>query len=481
MASYKQFVHSSRWLLRYEWQGVLRSYTLLVILSVLLLTGGYALFYGHSVAMQRMVVMDSLRQDYRSRYDQLYGQLSADTTTAQGKSDYAAAISPAVVEYRLYRTAHQEAAAFSALSIGVSDIANAYYPVRIKDIYQAAEEKISNPQQLVAGNFDLAFLVIYLLPLLAIGFSYQLLSLDKEQGTLALLTIQGGGVVCVLLFRLLLRYLLLLAGVLLLTFAGLLLAPAGSHFRSAELLFWIGITGIYLAFWMALIWFVISWNRSSATNLVALLFSWLLLLVIIPALVHFSLVRTATTDHTAVNASRQREIAWETWDLPQKDLLDSFYLRYPVYRNQSAYDTSELSMRRSMAYYQLAEDRMDRVLAAQEATYQQELGMVMRAYSFSPSVYAQALLNRIAQTDVLDQSFFRERVRVFRDSWKHYMYDFNFNDRTFKAADYATLPVYVPTADPGRISMLSKGLLYFGLLSAAFALAGTMVLRRTQG
>lgn len=481
MASYRQFIDSSRWLLRYEWQGILRSYTLLVILSVLLLTGGYALFYGHSVAVQRMAVMDTLRQDYGARYDQLYGQLSADTATVQGKSDYESAISPAVVEYRLYRTAHQEAAAFSALSIGVSDIANAYYPVRIKDIYQAAEEKISNPQQLVAGNFDLAFLVIYLLPLLAIGCSYHLLSQDKEQGTLALLTIQGGGVVRVLLFRLLLRYLLLFGAVLLLTFAGLLLAPKGSHFRAQELVLWVAVMGIYLAFWMALIWFVISWNRSSATNLVVLLFSWLLLLVIFPALVHFSLVRTSMTDHTAVNASRQREIAWETWELPQRDLLDSFYLHYPVYRNQSAYDTSELSMRRSMAYYQLAEDRMDRVLIPQERLSREELRAVMQAYSFSPSVYAQALLNRIAQTDVSDQFFFREQVRVFRDKWKKYMYDFNFNDRTFRAADYATLPVYIPTADPGRISMLLKGLLYFGVLSTAFALAGTLVLRRTQG
>jgi ABC-2 type transport system permease protein len=458
-----------------EARYLLRNAVLPVLLGILFLSAAIALAYGRHVSLSQRAMVDSLQADYRQQYTQLYSQLNADTSSAQGKTDHITATHPAVVDFRLHRSVYHRTGAFSLMAIGMSDIAKYYYPVSVKGGYAPAEEKVNNPEQLLSGNFDIAFLFIYLLPLIAICLSYNLLSQEKEQGTLALLVVQKGSVSGILLIRLLMRYLILMGGVTVISISGMLLS--GQAFGWQELLAWLGVSGAYTALWMALTWFILSWNASAATNLIALLCSWLVLLVVIPASCQFMLQRSYT-DHTANNASLQRSIEWDTWDLPQKQLLDSFYLLYPQYRNQQAYDTGFASSRRAMAYYELAAQRMQRALAADAAEEQRSLRAVSASYYYNPAVYAQALLNSIARTDVRDYDHFRRQAGLFRERWKHFFYRLHFNDQLFTAATYQALPVYEPADDPEGPAQWRKGIGYLLLLTAVWLLAGALVLRK---
>jgi ABC-2 type transport system permease protein len=47
--------------------------------------------------------------------------------------------------------------------------------------YQLFENELPNPVNLLAGNFDLAFVLIYLFPLLLIVFCYGLFSAEREK------------------------------------------------------------------------------------------------------------------------------------------------------------------------------------------------------------------------------------------------------------------------------------------------------------
>lgn len=459
-----------------EVRQLLRSAILPVLLGLFFVTAAIALLYGHSVSLSQRATLDSLQADYQQQYTKLYGQLQADTSTPKGRTDHITATYPAVVDFRLHRSVYHQPGVFSLLSIGMSDIARYYYPITVKNGYVPAEEKVNNPEHLLSGNFDVAFLFIYLLPLLAICLSYNLLSQEKEQGTLPLLLVQHGSLTGILLIRLLVRYLILVAGIIVISIAGMLLAPAGNHTSWLELPAWLGVCSAYMVFWMALIWFMLSWNASAAVNLITMLAAWLLLLIVIPAGCRFVMNRTYT-DQTAGNASLQREIEWETWDLSQKQLLDSFYAAYPQYRNRQAYDTGGTSSRRAMAYYELVARRMQRVTDVQTSGQRENMQAVKASYYYNPAVYAQSLLNRIAHTDVGDYDQFRRQADVFRSKWKHYFYQLHFNDLLFTSARYKALPVYSAVYDPGGPAQWRRGIAYLLLLGAGWLAAGMIVLR----
>ena len=46
--------------------------------------------------------------------------------------------------------------------------------------------QLQSPLSLLAGRFDLAFVITYLLPLLVIALSYNMIAMERERGTLAL-------------------------------------------------------------------------------------------------------------------------------------------------------------------------------------------------------------------------------------------------------------------------------------------------------
>lgn len=456
-----------------------RSAVLPVLLAIFLLSALIALLYGRNISISQKAVLDSLQADYRQQYTKLFAQLQADTSTPAGRTDLIAATNPAVVDFRLHRSVYHQPAAFSVMAIGMSDMARYYYPISVKSGYMPAEEKVNNPEHLLSGNFDVAFLFIYLLPLVAICMSYNLLSQEKELGTLSLLTIQRGSLTGVLLIRLLVRYVILMAGVLIISITGMLISPAGSQASWRELPAWLTVTAAYLALWMGLIWFLLAWNVSGFVNLIIMLAAWLLLLAVIPAGYRFMMNRSYT-DNTAGNASLQREIEWETWDLPQKQLLDSFYAAYPQYRNKAAYDTGAAGSRRAMAYYELVDRRMQRVLNVQASAQTENMQEVAASYYYNPAVYAQALLNGIARTDAGDYDHFRKQADMFRSRWKHFFYRLHFNDRLFSAATYKALPDYSPVYDPTGPVRWRKGAAYLLLLSAGWLTAGMAVIRFKQ-
>ncbi|MEJ7658781.1 MAG: hypothetical protein WKG07_03710 [Hymenobacter sp.] len=62
--------------------------------------------------------------------------------------------------------------------------------------------------KLLVGNFDLAFVLVYLLPLFVIALGYGLLAGEQESGVLPLLRVQAASVRRLLLGKLLFGFLL---------------------------------------------------------------------------------------------------------------------------------------------------------------------------------------------------------------------------------------------------------------------------------
>ncbi len=91
-------------------------------------------------------------------------------------------------------------------AVGLSDLYPHVFKVSAgsKDSFLFVDE-IANPTHLLSGSFDLAFVIVYLYPLLLLAISYNVLSGEQEQGTLALTVASSARLTTVLAGKLFVR------------------------------------------------------------------------------------------------------------------------------------------------------------------------------------------------------------------------------------------------------------------------------------
>jgi ABC-2 type transport system permease protein len=170
-------------------------------------------------------------------------------------------------------------------ALGQSDLSPNYLRmVGFSEAQFLYESDIENPWRLTSGQFDPAFVVVFLLPLLIFGLSYNLFSAEREQGTSRLLLAQPVSPTSVALAKAAARAVALTATLLApLLVAALLLRPVEDR---SELLagfaLWTALALAYGLFWLALALLVNSFGRSSAFNALVLVGAWVALTLVTP-------------------------------------------------------------------------------------------------------------------------------------------------------------------------------------------------------
>ena len=173
-------------------------------------------------------------------------------------------------------------------SIGQSDIYPTYYRVTAGKMQSLIlNEEIANPQIQFTGYFDLAFVLVYLLPLLIIGFTYNLSSQEYELGTLRMLLTEPVSFQKILAVKFIFRFVMALA------FTGLLLGligmASGIPVASKGFLQFALIGFCYILFWFSLSWlFNAVSRRNSGTTAGLLLGSWLGFVILIPGIINLA-------------------------------------------------------------------------------------------------------------------------------------------------------------------------------------------------
>ncbi|MYH09836.1 MAG: ABC transporter permease, partial [Gemmatimonadales bacterium] len=171
----------------------------------------------------------------------------------------------------------------TALTVGQSDLLPYYYDVNIYTNESSFQQngEVESPLNLMVGRFDLAFVVIYLLPLLVLALSFNVLSEEREQGTLALTLSQPVSARGVVAAKLAFRALVAVGMVLAVSLVGLLVT--GGFGAPGRILLWCAAVVAYALFWFMLAAWVNSLRRSSAWNATVLVGAWLVLVVVLPA------------------------------------------------------------------------------------------------------------------------------------------------------------------------------------------------------
>jgi ABC-2 type transport system permease protein len=301
---------------------------------------------------------------------------------------------------------------------------------------QLQEVDLVSPLLSAYGNFDAAFVLVVLAPLLIIALSYDVTSVEREGGTWDLARSQGASEAVLTGLKLSVR-----AGVAAAPFLTLVavvppLIGADWDARFAAL---VAAVGAYLVFWVVVAAAVAALRRGSDFNLLALCGVWLVLTVLAPAVINtWAAVRVPIGESLEL-AVLQRHGYHSAWDRPLDETMEAFYARYPQWRG------SEVPRDRySNGWYYAMQQRGD---AAAEPAFRAYLdaverrqALVRRLAAWVPPLALTDSMLRLARTDVDSHLAYLRSVADYHEQLKAFFLPAAFDNRPVSAMDWSAAP-----------------------------------------
>ncbi len=332
--------------------------------------------------------------------------------------------------------------AFAAL--GGRDIAPGMLRVRAAALEgQLYENEATNPELALPGRFDLAFVAVYLAPLVLIAVLHDLWSGEREAGRLFALEAMPAARRRLWAPRIVVRAGSVLLA-LLLPFA---VGAALSGTTPSRALAFAGLLVLICGFWTVIALLVARRSASSAVNAASLAALWFSLTLVVPAAAGLAINAAVPVPDGAAMARENREEVHAGWDKPKGETMARFVLVYPEYADRAAVPQTF-----SWKWYYAFQHLGDLHVAAQSSAYQR--GIARRAelaraagWLLPPAGVAQAMA-AMAGTDVTAQLAYQQRIRTYHRRLREFYYGYLFNSKAFGAADLALVPRWRP-ADGG--------------------------------
>lgn len=334
-------------------------------------------------------------------------------------------------------------AALNAVSIGQADLYPYSTSVNLmtekNDLFQEYEQ--DNPLSLMTGKFDLAFVLVFIFPLLILALSYNLISGERENGTLSLTMANAAvSIKNIVIGKFLTRLLMISAFSIGFSVIGLLLS--GIDFGSADVWLRIGLYVLvvlaYAIFWFAAAILVNSFGFSSATNATILGGVWVLVTVIMPSFLNVA----ATTIHPVPSrmelVSKIREADNQTRSEGEK-LLKSYYGDHPELAPPDGLTQSQ-ALQRFFVIRQARQKRLMPEIEQFETQLAAQQTLVSRYRISSPAVVMQESLNDIAGTSTERQKSYINQIRDFIGELQSFLVPKLMKRELLRSADYDAIP-----------------------------------------
>jgi len=362
--------------------------------------------------------------------------------------------------------------AFAA--VGQRDLQPFTLRVRLLGLHsQLYESEAVNPELAMAGRFDFAFMLVYLVPLFVITLMHDLVTGEREAGRLRLLASLPMNATRIWRRRAGLRYALVWLAVLVPLAVGTALAGTDA----AGLGYTVLVTTLYLLFWFGLAAWVAGRARASAGSAAILLACLVSLTIIVPTVFDAVLERTLPVVKGVELALAQRQEVHAGWDLPKAVTFEKFFRTHPEWK-----DTPPVTGRFHWKWYYAMHQAGDHAVAPQVAQYRASLQAreewTARASLLLPSVSVQVLLHRLADTDLSAQLAYQARIARFHADLRRFFYPYLFDERPFGPADVARIPTFA--AAPPSGSLPARPLAALMLLSIAIAIVGMRQLHKLE-
>lgn len=464
--------------IRVEWRSLARERAVWAVLALFALAVAYgALGGGLFVRAERRAIEATLREE-SARIADLRRELGA--IAAGGEVRHVAdPRSPLLVGRELgKRAATLPPGPLAPVSIGQRDLLphTMFITTQARLADEGNEGDGSSPTRRMSGAFDLAFVFVFLLPLVIIALTYDLLAGERERGTLDLVLSQPVSLSTFVLGKALQRAGLLIVVVLALGLLGPALgggdlAAEGGPLRAA---LYAGLLAAYAAFWFAAAVAVNAWGRSSAGNALFLVGVWLALVVVIPGLTSVAVdtIHPPPSRVTLVNLAREAASEAEA--------------RASTFEGDHGKDAARVADRSARRAVEVQEDLERRVQPVVEAFGEQlsrQQSLVDQLRFVSPAIVLHEGLNEVAGSSVARHRHFAEQVDRLHEEHKRFFFDRIRRGAALGPADYDAMPRFehreeAPGVVAGRVGAGLLGLLVPAAGLLALAIAG---LRRPVG
>lgn len=323
--------------------------------------------------------------------------------------------------------------AFAA--IGQRDVAP--YMLRIRALSlegQLYEGETYNAQLELAGRFDVAFVLTYLLPLFVVVRFHDLRAGEREAGRDGLLRSVASSE-----WRLWARRRLVRATALFVAVgAPIVVGALRSRVPPGDVGRVLAVTAAYLAFWVLAAAVVECGGRRPVTNAGALAAAWLVLTLVLPAAAYVAVNAAIPVAQGVELTLAHRQLVHAAWETPRETTMAAFYRTHPEWAGSGP--PTGFDDKWYFAFHEVADERVagaarayrDGLLARDRRTAR--LGVVL------PAVGVQVLLTRWARTDLRAQLAYQARVRAYHARLRRFYYRYLFTGTPFGAEDVARVP-----------------------------------------
>ncbi|MCI9843343.1 DUF3526 domain-containing protein [Flavobacterium pectinovorum] len=326
----------------------------------------------------------------------------------------------------------------NSLAIGQRDVNPSIQSVTIRGLEgQKYDSELNNPNNLMLGNIDFSFVLIYLFPLLIIAFTYNVVSEEKESGTWKIVATQSDNTFLYILKLFYIRILSLVTLLTIVLFIAIFLLNI--PFNKSLFTFYI-ISILYIFFWFAVCFFIVSLQKNSNFNAVILLTIWLFLIIILPATINTYIVNKYPVPEALELTLKQRNAYHEKWDMDKKATMEKFYSHYPQFKNYTLPD-EEFSWLWYYAMQQMGDDESAVQSKELETKLKQRNEAGQNIAQFIPTLHTQIQLNEIAKSDLGNQLLFMEKTNRFHEKLRLYFYPKIFDNADVKKENWSKFKV----------------------------------------
>ncbi|MBV7540888.1 ABC transporter permease subunit [Acidovorax sp. sic0104] len=435
-----------RMVARQELRLLLKERSLWWVGGLFLLLIGYALFNGVLQTTQRDSAQAALvAADAQARAGQL-AQLQRIMAGTETPTPFGNPANPANMAGGLgAHYAVMPSAALAPVALGQTDL----FPSQFKVTHQSKvnflhNNDIENPWHLLSGHFDLAFVVVYLLPLLIFALSYNLLSGEKEDGTLRLLLSQPLALPTLIAGKIAVRAAVLLGAAVLVPLAVLLVARPHALAMPGATLWWALVVGAYALFWFTAVVAVNAFGRSSATNAMVLIIGWVVLVLVVPVLLNIAVTHISPAPSRAELATRTRVVTAQA--MSQNAALLATDYEHVDKPDVLVPKDGRLAMSgRAMANYRIqrqVDDTLQPELDRFDAQQAQQQALVARWSAVSPAAVAYEGITALAGTGHSRNAWFMAQITAYHQAWKDFFFPRIDGGLAITEADFAHIPAF---------------------------------------
>lgn len=313
--------------------------------------------------------------------------------------------------------------------------------LRQSDIKQFSKYEFDNPVSLALGAFDLSKAVIFILPLLLVVLSFDVLSSDRDSNRLGLKMAQGINLRSYFWRRLFVRGVLVLG--LTAIVSTIMFVIQTNEFTSERLsmfAIWLAGVALYGMFWMAIISFIASKNKNGETNVISLLILWACFTLIVPAAMTSVTETIYPTPSRLAYMAEAREMENQA-SLEISDIANKYLLDHP---ELSVTDDSEMpAFFRTSFLVTSTMDKATRPILEEfeQISVERENTLELLRY-FSPAIITHILFNDVAGTSSKRHSEYHKAVRDFKSQYVERVGPLIMSNQRLGESDFNTIPAF---------------------------------------